>query len=108
MLIFDRRTAILCALLLAFVFSAAATPGSTCTTCLNLNLPTGSTVQVTYTFSIVSGALPKGITLNTSTGQLSGKPTTAGTFTFTTKVVDANGNSDTDTCTIVVQQDTCK
>jgi hypothetical protein len=61
-----------------------------------------------YTFSIVSGSLPKGITLNTSTGQLSGKPTTSGTSTFTTKVVDANGNSDTDTCTIVVQQDTCK
>jgi hypothetical protein len=29
-------------------------------------------------------------------------------YTFTTKVVDANGNTDTDTCTIVVQQDTCK
>jgi hypothetical protein len=56
-----------------------------------------------YTFSIVAGSLPQGVTLNTSTGQLSGKPTTAGSFTFTTKVVDGNGNSDTDTCTIVVE-----
>ena len=61
-----------------------------------------------YKFSIVSGSLPPGITLNTSTGQLSGRPTKTGTYTFTTKVVDANGSSDTDTCTIVVQQDTCK
>jgi hypothetical protein len=57
-----------------------------------------------YTFSIVSGSLPPGITLNTSTGQLSGKPTTPGTYTFTSKVVDANGSSDTDTCTILVQK----
>jgi hypothetical protein len=57
-----------------------------------------------YTFSIISGSLPAGITLNTSTGVLSGKPATAGTYTFTTKVVDSNGSSDTDTCTIVVER----
>jgi hypothetical protein len=61
-----------------------------------------------YKFSIVSGSLPPGVTLNTSTGKLSGKPTKAGAYTFTTKVEDANGRSDTDTCTIEVQQDTCK
>jgi Zn finger protein HypA/HybF involved in hydrogenase expression len=57
-----------------------------------------------YTFSIVKGSLPPGVTLNSSTGHLGGTPTTAGNYTFTSKVVDANGSSDTDTCTIVVQQ----
>ena len=55
-----------------------------------------------YTFSIVSGSLPPGLTLNTTTGKISGTPTTAGTYTFTSKVVDAKGNTDTQTCTIKV------
>src|SRR5262249_3766212 len=37
-----------------------------------------------YTFSKLSGNLPPGLTL-TSNGGLSGKPTTAGSFTFTVK-----------------------
>ena len=57
-----------------------------------------------YTFSIVSGSLPQGVSLNGSTGQVSGTPASAGNYTFTSKVVDGNGNWDTDTCTIVVQQ----
>jgi hypothetical protein len=56
----------------------------------------------TYTFSIVSGALPAGLVLNMATGKISGTPTAAGTYSFTAKAVDANGSSDTATCTIVV------
>ena len=56
-----------------------------------------------YTFSLVSGSLPPGLTLNTSTGKITGVPTAAGTYTFTVKVVDAKGFSDTATCTIVVK-----
>jgi hypothetical protein len=55
-----------------------------------------------YTFSIVSGSLPAGLTLNTSNGKISGTPTKVGTYFVTTKVVDSNGNSDTATCTIYV------
>lgn len=33
-----------------------------------------------YTFSIASGALPAGVTLNSSTGEVSGTPTETGTF----------------------------
>ena len=41
-----------------------------------------------YTFSISSGALPPGVTLNTSTGALSGSPTTAGTYNFNYQATD--------------------
>lgn len=41
-----------------------------------------------YTFSVSSGGLPPGLTLNLSTGILTGYPTTAGTFPFTVHVVD--------------------
>jgi hypothetical protein len=59
-----------------------------------------------YTFSITSGSLPPGLTLNTSTGAITGTPTTAGTFNFTAKVTDSSGNSTTGTvstnCSIVI------
>ena len=51
---------------------------------------TGGTAP--YTFSIV-GTLPAGLTLNTSTGEVTGTPTAAGTFTV--EVTDALGGSST-------------
>ena len=42
-----------------------------------------------YTFSVSSGTLPAGLTLNASTGAITGTPTAPGTFTI--KVTDANG-----------------
>lgn len=41
-----------------------------------------------YKWSIASGALPKGLRLNRSTGVIAGTPKTSGTFIFTVKVVD--------------------
>ncbi len=77
--------------------SSKATVGVTYTSKLTV-----SGGKAAYTFSILSGSLPPGMTLNTTTGTISGSPTTSGTYTFTSKVVDANGNTDTATCTIVV------
>jgi hypothetical protein len=74
-----------------------ATIGTAYSSALSVSGGTGP-----YTYSIISGSLPPGITLNTSTGAISGTPTTAGTYTFTSKAVDANGKSDTETCTLVV------
>jgi len=44
-----------------------------------------------YTFTVSSGALPTGLTLNTTTGVISGTPTGGGTFPFTITATDANG-----------------
>ncbi|HVF35148.1 MAG TPA: ice-binding family protein [Candidatus Saccharimonadia bacterium] len=52
---------------------------------------TASGGQGPYMFSVASGALPAGLTLNPTTGVISGLPTTPGFFNFTIGAVDANG-----------------
>ena len=42
-----------------------------------------------YTWSLASGSLPPGLTLNASTGVISGKATTIGTYPFTVQVHDS-------------------
>jgi hypothetical protein len=42
-----------------------------------------------YSWSISAGALPAGLTLAAAGGTISGMPTTAGSFSFTTKVTDS-------------------
>ena len=46
-----------------------------------------------YTYSIATGQLPTGVALNPTTGVLVGTPTAPGTYSFTVRVVDANGAS---------------
>jgi uncharacterized protein YhjY with autotransporter beta-barrel domain len=45
-----------------------------------------------YTYSISAGALPPGLSINPSTGWVSGTPTVTGAFTFTLYVEDSFGN----------------
>jgi hypothetical protein len=54
-----------------------------------------------YTWSITSGALPTGLNPS-STGQISGTPTVAGTANFTVKVADGNSGSATQALSIVI------
>jgi hypothetical protein len=70
---------------------------------LLLSLPNGTTgtpynqtIGVTggsppFTWSLPIGALPNGLSLNTSTGTISGTPTGGGTWYFDAKVTDAYG-----------------
>jgi hypothetical protein len=55
-----------------------------------------------YTWSIVAGALPAGITLNTATGNLSGSPTATGTFNFTVEAKDAAAHTGRKDFSIIV------
>ncbi|MHC4714392.1 MAG: putative Ig domain-containing protein, partial [Planctomycetota bacterium] len=50
-----------------------------------------------YSWSIIAGALPTGLALNAATGEISGTPTTDGTFNFTVQVDDAQVPADTAT-----------
>jgi hypothetical protein len=46
-----------------------------------------------YSFSVSSGSLPSGTTLNSSTGVISGTPLAAATSSFSIRVTDASGFS---------------
>ncbi len=48
-------------------------------------------VGAPYTYAITSGALPAGLTLNASTGEITGTPTGSGTSNFTIRATDAVG-----------------
>jgi hypothetical protein len=54
------------------------------------------------TYSVFSGALPGGLTLNTGTGAITGTPTTPGVFTFVIRATNAGGTANTGTLTITV------
>jgi uncharacterized repeat protein (TIGR02543 family) len=43
-----------------------------------------------FAYSVSSGTLPSGVSLDPSTGQLSGTPATAGNYTFTVRATDSN------------------
>src|SRR5262249_24301926 len=49
------------------------------------------------TFAVSAGALPAGLALTSSTGIISGNPTTAGAYNFTIKATDANSFTATQT-----------
>ncbi|MFN7565301.1 MAG: putative Ig domain-containing protein, partial [Prosthecobacter sp.] len=55
-----------------------------------------------YTYNVSSGTLPAGVTLNTSTGALTGTPTTAATSNFTLGATDANGCPASRAYTVVI------
>ncbi|GEM_PF-3878918 len=61
---------------------------------------TGGTTP--YVWSISAGALPPGLNLNSSSGAISGTPTSAGTYNFTAKVTDAAAGTATKSLSITI------
>ncbi|WP_433046960.1 putative Ig domain-containing protein [Dactylosporangium sp. CS-033363] len=56
-----------------------------------------------FTWSIVAGALPAGLSLNPATGELTGTPTAAGTASFTVRATDAGAVTVDQPLTIVTR-----
>jgi len=55
-----------------------------------------------YSYSITSGSLPTGLSLNNSTGTLSGTPTAGGAFNLTITAADTNGATGSQTYSLTV------
>jgi hypothetical protein len=74
---------------LAITVNPAALPGGTAGTGYSQTISaTGGTGP--YGFTVTSGSVPTGLTLDPATGVLSGTPTAANTFSFTVTATDAN------------------
>jgi hypothetical protein len=85
----------------ALTITTATLPNGTVGTAYSPPTLTAANVNGTLTWSISTGALPGGITLNSSAGSLSGTPTAPGTFTFTVSVT-GGGQTATQSFTITV------
>ncbi|WP_159431257.1 S-layer homology domain-containing protein [Thermophilibacter mediterraneus] len=68
-------------------------PGGPVGTSYSQTLTATGTTPITW--SVTSGSLPAGLTLNGSTGEIAGTPTTAETSTFTVKAENDYGNDST-------------
>jgi hypothetical protein len=96
---------VLCLLTIFTAFFLFVSPAQAIPTIFPSSLPNGQ-VGVAYTTSLVaapltcpctwsvtSGTPPPGLTLNASTGTISGTPTASGTYTFIVMVTDTTGPS---------------
>jgi len=60
----------------------------------------GGTGPLSWT--IITGALPQNLSLNSTTGVISGTPTAQGTSSFTVRVADTTGQADTQALSILI------
>ncbi|MCP3939969.1 MAG: S8 family serine peptidase [Desulfobacteraceae bacterium] len=58
-----------------------------------------------YAWSLISRSLPDGLILDGNTGIISGIPTTPGTSNFEVQVIDADGTTDSNSLTIIINDD---
>ena len=72
------------------VFTADSPPGGTVGVAYSYTFAAGG--NPAPTFSVSSGSLPPGLSLNGSSGVLSGTPTAAGSYTFTVSASNGIGN----------------
>jgi len=76
-------------------------PGGTVGTPYNQTV-TATGGNGSYTFSASVGSLPAGLSLNPSTGVISGTPTTAATSNFSLTATDGNGATGTQSYTVTI------
>jgi uncharacterized repeat protein (TIGR02543 family) len=56
-----------------------------------------------FSYTVSTGSLPSGVSLDPATGQLSGTPTTAGTYTFTVAATDSNTATKSVSVTLTIE-----
>ncbi len=83
---------------------ALACPADTTAT---VGVPYASSLVTTggtgpFTYLLIAGALPPGLTLNPDTGEISGTPTALGFFSYTAQVTDSADETAQTTCSITV------
>jgi hypothetical protein len=93
-------------------FSITVTPSSITITTTSLPAGTGgspysATLAATggtppYSWSLAGGSLPSGVTLNATSGAISGTPSAGGSFAVTVGVADSTGATGTKAFTLVV------
>ena len=94
--------------------TAPPNPGAPTTLSLTCSFPSGTVGQPyvsslvatggvpPYIYSISAGSLPSGLSLNPSTGAITGTPTSGGAFSDTSRASDSTGNVATGSCGITV------
>ena len=65
-------------------------------------LASGGTGALTYSLASNSGPLPKGLSLGSASGAITGTPTAAGTYPFTIQAADPYGDVNTQAYTITI------
>jgi hypothetical protein len=77
----------------AVTLSPAALPNGTVGAAYSQTVSASGGTGTGYSYSVSSGALPAGLSLNASTGLVSGTPTTATSYSFTIRAVDSGSNA---------------
>jgi Putative Ig domain len=85
----------------AFSVNAVSLPNGQLGTAYNQTLGV-SNGNSPFTWSVISGALPGGLSLDAATGVITGSPNTAGTFNFTIRVTDITGSTSNISLSITV------
>jgi hypothetical protein len=60
--------------------------------------------NIPYTWSLTTGSLPPGLSLDASTGTITGIPAVAGTYSFTVRLTDDTGATETQPLSITINQ----
>ncbi len=85
----------------ALTFNVGSLPAATAGVAYSATIAaTGGTSP--YSYFVASGSLPPGLTLNTSTGAITGTPSTPGASTFTIVASDSGGSTGSQTYTLTV------